>query len=67
MRFKHHHRAPTDLSRWHVWFAWRPVTIGEHWIWLETVERRFVSHRDGADIEYREVNEGRGRYPAGWP
>jgi hypothetical protein len=24
---------------WHPWFAWRPVVIGDHMVWLETVER----------------------------
>lgn len=22
------------------WFAWRPVLVGEFWVWLQTVERR---------------------------
>lgn len=28
------------LMQWHSWFAFFPVRIGEHKVWLEFVERR---------------------------
>lgn len=24
---------------WNDWFAWRPVSVGNEWVWLETVMR----------------------------
>jgi hypothetical protein len=28
-----------NLLVWHRWFAWHPVVIGDHLVWLEPVER----------------------------
>jgi hypothetical protein len=28
------------LSRWHIWFAWYPVTINDKWVWGRKVCRR---------------------------
>lgn len=28
------------LSKWHTWFAWCPIRIGDEIYWLQTVERR---------------------------
>lgn len=44
---------------WHRWFAWYPVEIDGHYIWLETIER-FLEKYDGyLDVYvflYREVH-----------
>lgn len=31
-----------DKSKWHKWFAWRPIYMweGDQMVWLETVETR---------------------------
>lgn len=31
---------------WNDWFAWRPVWIYGHWVWLETVHRRIDPYGD---------------------
>lgn len=52
MRWKK--REPKDLSKWHPWFAWRPVMTGdEYWAWLERIERQMVYHCYGTDTFYR--------------
>jgi hypothetical protein len=28
------------LTRWHRWFAWRPVQVDGRWVWLRRVRRR---------------------------
>lgn len=28
------------IKPWAPWFAWYPIQIDQHWIWLEKVERR---------------------------
>lgn len=28
-------------GEWHKWFAWFPVTVDKHLVWLEFVERRY--------------------------
>jgi hypothetical protein len=46
-------------TKWHSWFAWRPVRIGGWWAWLITIERRGEEYADidygtgGWDWEYR--------------
>jgi hypothetical protein len=31
------------ISKWHLWFAWRPVqTIDRGWVWLRPVWRRRI-------------------------
>jgi hypothetical protein len=34
------HRPIKQGNPWQSWFAWRPVRIGEHLVWLEYVLRR---------------------------
>jgi hypothetical protein len=40
-------------SVWHRWFAWHPVIIGaeqeefDHWVWFETLERKWSLGRYG--------------------
>jgi hypothetical protein len=47
--------TPKELdTRWHPWFAWRPVCIHGTWIWLETVERALRYACDTTWYEYRE-------------
>ena len=29
-----------ERRKWHKWFAWHPVRIGNERVWLETVERQ---------------------------
>jgi hypothetical protein len=34
---------PRDLTRWHFWWAWRPVQLKDgRWAWLERVGRRLI-------------------------
>ena len=46
-----------NLHKWHRWFAWRPVTIGERRVWLEMIDRKgeYVSNWAAAwwQWEYR--------------
>lgn len=66
MRWKHREPAPLKrLDQWHLWFAWKPVDIGTHWVWLETVERR-GEETGGYDScwwewEYRDPCDGNGQ------
>ena len=51
-------RTLTDRSgwqwTWHSYFAWFPVEIGKHWVWLERVERKVQFGDDhGWVYEYR--------------
>ena len=51
---RHWVRASCPECRWTVfrkWFAWRPVLVGEYWVWLETIERR---DWHGEGITYRD-------------
>lgn len=44
---------------WHRWFAWHPVQIGDHMVWLEPVERKgvmFVGSSCFWEWDYREVS-----------
>lgn len=29
-------------KEWDQWFAWHPVWVGDTWVWLETLERKFA-------------------------
>ena len=51
---RHWVRASCPDCKWTVfrkWFAWRPVLVGEYWVWLETIERR---DWHGEGITYRD-------------
>jgi len=39
-----------EKVKWHKWFAWYPVIVGDNEVWLETVERRFIGR---SKWEYR--------------
>lgn len=43
-----------DPSLSHKWFAWHPVKMGNQWVWLEYVRRRWVSSWYQAYWEYTE-------------
>ncbi len=47
-----------DPYQWHEWFAWYPVKIGLATVWLEVVERRFISIMvdtgELKNVEYRD-------------
>lgn len=34
--------------KWHRWWAWRPVVVDQHIVWLEVVERQRVVWLCGA-------------------
>lgn len=56
-------RWPTD--DWCSWFAWHPVVVAGHLVWLETVSRRWSGvtfHRPGR----RDVKKGAWEYTASW-
>lgn len=44
---------PEHLRPWHLWYAWHPTTIGDRWVWRETVWRRvseqYAGCPDGTD------------------
>lgn len=40
MRWRVEPKEPVNKAEWHAWFAWRPVRIGSHMYWLETVRRK---------------------------
>jgi hypothetical protein len=52
-RIANRHRRYAARAYWHVWYAWRPVSIPEatvgsvvvprHYVWLELVDRRRVN------------------------
>lgn len=29
----------TKKGKWHSWFAWYPVRVGQHTVWFEWIER----------------------------
>jgi hypothetical protein len=51
MRFKHFWQRPINV--WRPWFAWRPVWIGDEFVWLERVEYQITimgSADDGSPV-----------------
>ena len=62
MKWKVKQRKPEEYKKW---FAWHPVTIGDHIIWFEYIERlRWVDHdafpsMNGTNwnTEYRLLND----------
>jgi len=52
------------MSRWHRWFAWRPVRVGTHECrWLEFVERKRVWYGIGeTSARYTEYRPAPGPY-----
>lgn len=36
-------KVEKDLTEWHTWFAWFPVTIGNNMHWMELVSRRALN------------------------
>ena len=49
------HPATWDLFR--PWFAWRPVLVGEYWVWLQTIERRDWNGEGNTYRDYRFADE----------
>ena len=39
------------------WFAWRPVLVGEYWVWLQTIERRDWNDENNTYRDYRLADE----------
>ena len=39
------------------WFAWRPVLVGEYWVWLQTIERRDWHAKGSTYRDYRFADE----------
>lgn len=35
-------KAIQNIEIPHKWFAWYPVEINGHWVWLEYVQRKWV-------------------------
>ena len=51
MRFKL--RTHDIYQRYHKWFAWHPVIVEDHFVWLQYVER-VIRVRESCDYyEYR--------------
>jgi hypothetical protein len=42
------------VKEWHLWFAWRPICLGEYWYWLEFLNRRAdpIHWRQTNSIQY---------------
>ncbi len=30
----------TNYDEWHRWFAWFPIQVGDHYYWLQFLERK---------------------------
>jgi hypothetical protein len=43
------------LEKWHVWFAWYPVRIGEGLVWLKFIMRRVEFFYGMSTPEYAEI------------
>ena len=46
-------------ERWHQWFAWYPVRIGRHMVWLDLIRRKgkwYCSDDGGWNWEYQTIN-----------
>lgn len=41
--------------KWHLWFAWKPVIVGDEEVWLETIERRYIG---GGMYDYTNTKRG---------
>ena len=53
-------RASSPECRWTVfreWFAWRPVLVGEYWVWLQIIERRDWHGEGNTYRDYRFTGE----------
>ena len=52
-------RASSPGSQWifRRWFAWRPVIVGEYWVWLQTIERRDWHAEGNTYRDYRFADE----------
>lgn len=49
MRFKL--RTHRDYTNWHKWFAWHPMIVEDHFVWLEYIDRKWF-----CDFEYYEYS-----------
>lgn len=53
-------RASSPSKNWTAfkrWFAWRPVLVGEYWVWLQTIERRDWNAEGATYRDYRFTHE----------
>lgn len=48
-------RFPVAREQWHQWFAWRPVRVGDSYVYGEVIERRWSETFCGSEWEYRFV------------
>ena len=49
--------APATWDLFRRWFAWRPVLVGEYWVWLQTIERRDWHAEGNTYRDYRFADE----------
>lgn len=61
---KHWVRASLPSNKWSFkrWFAWRPVLVGEFWVWLQTIERRDWHDESNTRRDYRFADEAEEDY-----
>lgn len=54
------------ISKWHPWFAWRPIRVGPRDCrWLETIERKWVIDPDyGVEYFDSDLNDSHWEYRA---
>jgi hypothetical protein len=46
-------RRISSYTTWEKWYAWRPVFVGRHLVWLEYVERKWDGSCYDPDFHYR--------------
>lgn len=42
-------------EKWHGWFAWYPVLVGEEYVWLERLWRCRQAHLEAEYWEYTPI------------
>lgn len=53
MRIKITPARSKRTAQWREWYAWRPVYVEGAWVWLETIERRWIWSQDGYGPDFR--------------
>jgi hypothetical protein len=46
-----------DITKWHSWFAWKPIDVNGYTVWLEMVQRKGRPVFDDYVFEYKLAEE----------